>query len=832
MNSADQMEVYKEMYQKGWLRHSQTATKANSGIYGKMYDLINTYDPETKKFGLENTDEAKNNFLKRYSSINTDWFDNLFRNSLLQDHSLSFNSGNEYGQYYFSTSFLNDQGRTIADKVNRYTANFRSNFNLNSKLSLTFGMTASLRKQKVPGSKDRQDNPIEGKYERDFDINPFSYALNASRTMAIHDENGNLEFYKQNYAPFNFLHETQHNFIELNQLDAKFQPEIKYTINDNFALDITALARTVLTTTEHKIFENSNLAGAYRAAENKNIADNNKFLFRDPEFPDNTPISVLPYGGMYNTKENKLTNYYGRLMLNWNNGDDTKHIMKALIGSEIKYSDRQESFTNGFGYQFDKGGMPFTDYRAIQKDLLTNFQYFGVENTRDRAVAAFLNTTYSFQKRFTFNGTFRMDGSNQLGKSSRARWLPTWNVSGSWNVKEESFFKDNKTFNALSFRATYGLTASIGDAQNSTAILKNRIPNRQFDDEKESSIFVEDLENNELTWEKQYETNIGFDMGVFQNKYNLSVDMYQRNGFDLINEIRTSGVGGEYFKKANVADMRSRGIDITFGANIINQTNFKWKTSVVFGYFSNTITKLKNFPIINDLVKNVGGPQLGRPVRGLYSVESNGLNEFGVPVFKNETGEVSPTIDLQAQVTKYLKYEGSVDPLATGGFSNTFSYKNLSLSLFFSYQGGNKIRLDPAFSDEYNDINAMPYEFLNRWILPKDELKTNIPVILDARMEEGFPGDMLPYQAYNISNIRVANGDFVRFKSISFSYRATGKVLKKMGFKSMSVTATGTNLLLLFADKKLNGQDPEFFGSGGVALPQPKQVSMSISLTL
>jgi len=178
MNSADQMSVYSEMARKGWLNHSLASRRADGGVFTKMYQLINTYDATSNQFGLANTPEARNGFLTRYAQANTDWFDTLFKNSFLQEHSLSVSSGTEKSQLYFSASYLNDNGWARGNSVERYTANMNANFILSDKLSVNFITTGSIRDQKAPGTVGRVSNPVEGKYSRDFDINPFSYALN------------------------------------------------------------------------------------------------------------------------------------------------------------------------------------------------------------------------------------------------------------------------------------------------------------------------------------------------------------------------------------------------------------------------------------------------------------------------------------------------------------------------------------------------------------------------------------------------------------------------------------------------------------------------------
>ncbi len=832
MNSNEQMGIYAELERKGWLNYSDVSKRGNSGIYGKMYDLISTFNTNTQKFGLENTPEAKSAYLQRFASVNTDWFDLLFRNSLQQEHSLSINSGSETSQYYFSSSIFNDAGWTIADNVKRYTATMRANYRLGKKLSLGFTTVGSIRNQRAPGSQDRVNNAYQGKYDRDFDINPFSYALNTSRALTAYDENGNLEFFKRDFAPFNIIHESANNILELKQMDLKFQSEAQYKFGKHLTYDVLGTVRFVNSGRENKIFESSNQAAAYRAADNATIRAANKYLYRDPDDPEAEPVVVLPQGGIYKNNEDKLVNYYGRHQFNYSRFFGDRHNINLFAGQEIRFANRTESFFTGYGYQFDKGGVPFTDYRIVKQGLDYNFNYYGLNEKRDRFVAFFGNGSYSFDNKYTINLTARMDGSNQLGRASSARWLPTWNVSGSWNAKEEPFLKDIDFISRLSLRGTYGLTASIGNAKNSTAIFKNQLTTRPFLSEKESRIYIENLENSELTWEKQYETNVGFDLGLLNNKVSLIVDAYQRNGFDLIGIIKTSGVGGELFKLANYANMDSKGIDVGLNVKLITTKNFSWTSNINYGHNQNQITNLKSLPLIFDLIKQEGGAKVGFPVRGIFTLEFKGLNDAGIPTFVNEEGETSTTVDVQSQETKYLKYQGSADPTDFGGWSNNFKYKNFDLNVFVSYQGGNIIKLDSKFGESYSDLVASPKEFSNRWLLPGDEAITNIPSIMDLRTNSELNGGEFPMTHYNLSSARVAKGDFVRLKNVSLGYTVPANFAQKIGLKTLSVKVSATNLMLLYSDKKLYGQDPEFFGSGGVALPVPKQVAFSLKTSI
>ncbi len=830
MNSADQMSLYAEISRKGGLS-SSIVNGISGGVYAKMWDQINTYDAENGRFAVENTPEGKSAYLKRYATANTDWFDVLFKNSFVQEHSVSISSGSEKSTHYFSLGYYNDNGWSIGDDVKRYTMNLRGDYNLSKKVSATILTQGMFRKQKAPGTLGRTSNVVEGKYSRDFDINPFSYALNTSRTTTAYDENGNLEYFKQNYAPFNIINELDNNSIDLDMLDLKVQGELNYKFLKDFNFKSIGALRYVKTTREHKITEFSNMAQAYRYAPNSTVAKNNRFLYKDPDSPELTDrVSVLPEGGFYNRGDDNLLNFNVRNQIDYKHGFG-KHHVSGFIGQELKFSDRQSSFSNGYGYQYDKGGVPFTDYKIIKMLLQNNYDYYGMDQLYDRYAAFFLNGGYAYNEKYIINATFRYDGSNRLGASKTARWLPTWTVSGAWNIDEEDFIKNIKKISYMKLRAGYGLTASMGSASNSSVVLSNNKTFRPNLSEVEPRIVLSGLENSELTWEKQYEANVGFDAGLFNSRLTFSLDLYNRNGFDLIGSVRTSGIGGQYSKQANYADMRSNGVEVTLGGRVGggNKNSLSWSPSFTFGYNKNKITNLQTTPRIYDLIIPEGGALEGGAVRGLYSIDFKTLNGLGVPVFIDETGELNTSVYVQSQNTKFLKYEGPVDPTITGGFGNSVRYKNFQFNLFVSYQAGNKIRLNNVYSASYSDIDAMPREFLDRWTLPLDENYTNAPSVADYLLKKDLSGSY-PYTAYNYSTDRVADGSFVRLKQVSVMYNLTDKLNKKLGLSSTSIKLQGNNIWLIYADKKLKGQDPEFFTSGGVAMPIPQQFTLSLKV--
>jgi len=839
LNSADQMSVLFELENKGYFQHTSASRGSEGGIFYKMYNELYNYDPKTDSFALRNDISSRNGFLQRYANANTDWFDVLFKNSLLQEHSVSINSGTENFQTYASTSYLHDSGQTIGNSVDRFTGNFRINFKMSPKLSGELLANGSVRNQKAPGTLERTSDPVYGKFSRDFDINPYSYALNTSRTMTAFDENGNREFFTRNFSPFNILHEIDNNYLNLGNIDFKVQGGLKYKIIPSLTYSVDGAYRFAKTERQHYMLENSNMVLAYRNVSDATTIGSNKYLYTDPDNPYGLPESVLPEGGFYNIKVDNLKNYYFRQNLEYDQTFAVNHRVNLFGSMEVRYIDRQAENFDGAGYQYENGGIVNPAYKYFKWGQESGFPYFGMSTGADRFAAFALRGAYSYKDKYSFNATTRYDGSNKMGKSTTARWLPTWNVSGAWNIDQENFWPKNDIFSSARVRATYGLVANIGNANNSAAVYYNQVTRRPYDNEKETATFISGLENSELTWEKLKEMNIGTDLTFFKDRINVTVDVYRRNIFDLIGDIKTSGIGGQFTKIANYADMKAHGIEFTIAGNAINHTDFKWRTQFNVAFNKNEITNLEVNPSIFRLVQADGGALVGHAQRGLYSVQFDGLDhDRGYPYYIDDEGKRNTYVNLQSNKIDYLKYEGPTDPTLTGGFYNQFRYKDFTVSALLTFAKGNVVRLDPIYQSTYSDIYAMSKDMLNRWVMPGDEQYTNIPALLDPfdsnqtikDANGGTVSARYPYNLYNFSTERVAKGDFIRLKQISLGYNLPKSITSKLHMSNASLSLIGNNIALLYSDKRLNGQDPEFFGTGGVALPIPKQYTLSLKV--
>ena len=480
--------------------------------------------------------------------------------------------------------------------------------------------------------------------------------------------------------------------------------------------------------------------------------------------------------------------------------------------------------------------LPFYIYQYFKRAFESGNTYYTINPTNSRSVAFYGNTTYSYQGRYVFNGTLRYEGSNQMGRNSSARWMPTWNVSGAWNVHEENWFNKLSPLNKLTLRASYSLTGTPPDASysNSTAIITASTPFRLFAEDQEPQLELSELANSTLTYEKKNELNLGFDASLWNNRLGITFDYYTRRNFDEIGPMVTAGLGGEIIRAANVAEMNSNGLELSISSVNIKKKNFSWTTSFIYSYATTEITKLFNQGNVMSLVSGNGFAKKGYPARALFSIPFMGLNSDGMPMVLNEKGQVT-TDDINFQErtkTDFLKYEGPTDPPHTGSLGNMFTYRGFRLNVFFTYAFGNVVRLDPKFRARYNDLVSMTNAFKNRWMAAGEEKETDVPGILSKSQYMANTNVRLGYNAYNYSDARIAKGDFIRLKEISLGYDFPAQMFQSSMIKNVSLKLQATNLFLLYADKRLNGQDPEFYNVGGVASPMPKQFTLTVKLGL
>ena len=815
MNSQEQMSVIQELMQGGHYEFQNVVTQKNKGIVGRMYELFYELDRQGNSRVL-NTEAGRRAYLQEAERRNTNWFKQLFQTSVMQNHTLSFSSGNEKSTYYASLSLLSDPGWQKGNKLTQYATNLNANYNLSSKVRLGLITDLSYRDQTTP----IQDG--------------YNYALNHSRTLNAKD------YYTTNYAPYNIFNEMGNAYIDTDIATLRIQGQLSWKITPKIEAILMGAIRYQNNTQKTEYKENSNWVLSYRAMPNTTVRDNNTNLYKDPNDPFALPVVVLPKGGIREKiDKTSLANNLRATLSYKDTFAEGLHSIALFGGFEMDNAKNTNDLNRNYGLLYNAGNYASFSYLMFKK-LQEEFRnYYTVADTENNNQAFFANASYTLKGRYTANGTLRYDASNAFGPSRYLRWMPTWNAGLKWDVSQENFFASLKPLSHLSLKASFGVTAVAPSVSNSLAQLYINNPWRNST-QRELGLEIQNIANHDLTYEKNQELNIGADLGFLDDRINLSVEWFHRHSYDLIGDIVTQGTGGFTTKKGNMAQMRIRGLEIGLETTNLKTADFSWKTSFIYSRAKNEITELLTTPTIRDMIgystsatSQGGFARAGYPLKSIFSVPFNGLNDRGLPTFLNEHDQSTiGGIRFDSRNVDFLKYAGTLIPTDKGSFSNTFHYKGISLGVVLTYSYGNVVRLR-KLSNIYTDYGIVPRELNNRWQFAGDETKTNIPVVYTTFMQNAYGYNEISqaYNTYDYSDIRIAKGDNIRLKEISLGYTFDKDFLRETRIRQLSVKLQATNLALLYADKRLNGDDPDYLVNGYTPI-SPKRLIFTLRVGL
>ena len=815
MNSQEQMSVIQELMQGGHYEFQNVVTQKNKGIVGRMYELFYELDRQGNSRVL-NTEAGRRAYLQEAERRNTNWFKQLFQTSVMQNHTLSFSSGNEKSTYYASLSLLSDPGWQKGNKLTQYATNLNANYNLSSKVRLGLITDLSYRDQTTP----IQDG--------------YNYALNHSRTLNAKD------YYTTNYAPYNIFNEMDNAYIDTDIATLRMQGQLSWKITPKIEAILMGAIRYQNNTQKTEYKENSNWVLSYRAMPNTTVRDNNTNLYKDPNDPFALPVVVLPKGGIREKiDKTSLANNLRATLSYKDTFAEGLHSIALFGGFEMDNAKNTNDLNRNYGLLYNAGNYASFSYLMFKK-LQEEFRnYYTVADTENNNQAFFANASYTLKGRYTANGTLRYDASNAFGPSRYLRWMPTWNAGLKWDVSQENFFASLKPLSHLSLKASFGVTAVAPSVSNSLAQLYINNPWRNST-QRELGLEIQNIANHDLTYEKNQELNIGADLGFLDDRINLSVEWFHRHSYDLIGDIVTQGTGGFTTKKGNMAQMRIRGLEIGLETTNLKTADFSWKTSFIYSRAKNEITELLTTPTIRDMIgystsatSQGGFARAGYPLKSIFSVPFNGLNDRGLPTFLNEHDQSTiGGIRFDSRNVDFLKYAGTLIPTDKGSFSNTFHYKGISLGVVLTYSYGNVVRLR-KLSNIYTDYGIVPRELNNRWQFAGDETKTNIPVVYTTFMQNAYGYNEISqaYNTYDYSDIRIAKGDNIRLKEISLGYTFDKDFLRETRIRQLSVKLQATNLALLYADKRLNGDDPDYLVNGYTPI-SPKRLIFTLRVGL
>ena len=716
-----------------------------------------------------------------------DWLDQVVQTGYQQNHNISFSKGTDNSSIYISLGYSDVKGLVKTTEQTRYSGRVNAETNIKSWLKVGTNTSFNHVKDGMPSddvyNKALWANPL-------LNYNP--YKDDATR----HDKDYLTLFYRahseennNDYNPFNSLEVirdrtrnriTSSNFLNINPIEG-------LNIRTSFAIDYSTQAWYEYTPT--------GIQESIRGNEGDSKAKHERWEYMNWQW------------------DNSIT--YDKTI--------GKHRINALFSTST--SRINTNYTKAEGSRFASDDLTYKDLAGA---ALKNKTYIGSDFTGKTLVSFVGRANYDYDKRYFATATLRYDGSSKFADGNRWGLFPSFSLA--WEMTNEAFMEDQNIFDRLKLRAGYGAVGNqdIEDFVYATlyySTINDGIPTYSGTGLRG---------NPSISWESQKQTNIGIDMSFLNDRLSVSLDGFFIKNEGLLQKYDLPGTFGYNQTWGNIGVVENKGFEATINANIIKTKDFNWNTDFIFSNAKNEVTDLKQNANVMELISGNGFAKQGYPVRGLFSIPFVGLDKDGIPVIINEKGEATSTdINFQErQNTGFLKYEGPTDPTITGSLGNMFSYKGFRLNLFITYSFGNVIRLNPVFKAYYSDLTAMTREFKNRWTLPGDEAKTNVPAILSKRMYDSNEDLKYAYNAYNYSTERIAKGDFIRLKEISLAYDFPKAWINPLKLTDLSLKVQATNLFLIYADDKLNGQDPEFFNAGGVASPVPRQFTITLRLGL
>jgi len=572
---------------------------------------------------------------------NTDWFGEIMRKGVTQNHSLSFSGGGEDHNYMASASYMDVQGVVKGNSLNRY--NFRFSFNqfaLNNKLQISFTGNA------VMGDNSPNDNEN------------FILAYNTIPVVPVKLASGawyeNTDFDQGNPV---------HN-ITLNRRDNKenkFYANVKADLEIIKGLNFTASGFRERNTNDWGEYFNSTTQEGRNsigyAQRQSNLWD--KSLFE----------TTLRYKKSFNEK----------------------HNITALAG----YSWEQNDWRY-FGAQNQQFGTDLLGYDNLQAG--ENLKPADVYSQRNmsRLISSFARFTYNYEEKYVLSGTVRRDGSSKFGANHKWGTFPSF--SGAWNISKENFMSNYSKINDLKLRVGYGITGNQDGIDPYTSLNLYGQSGKYYNDGSWFTAYgVTQNPNPNLKWEKTAMFNVGLDFSLFGNRVNGTAEWYNKKTSDLLYTYSVPVPPYQYNTLlANVGSMSNKGLEFLLNIIPVKTQNFQWTIGFNAAHNRNLVTSMSNAEFKIDKVKLGsafirGGSnttthvlEVGHDVGTFYGYLCTGLDKNGKYIFTdiNKDGVIDD---------KDMTYIGSPQPKLTYSINNSFTYKNWDMSIFFRGVYGNKV---------------------------------------------------------------------------------------------------------------------------------------------
>ncbi len=842
MSSKQRIDVSREIMERGLYFQSMPE---RYGYEGAMMD----YWDKKISFG---------EFQRQVSAMesnNTDWFGELYRNSFSQTHNASLSGGTSSTRYYTSISYTDDRGAERGTDLQRLTARMNLSSQITNHLMLDLRLSGSLQDANY-------NNAYYSTFDEAYYTNRIFPARNADGTYAYIQKliTEDMTTQKKVYGRYNILDELANSGQKVKNNSLNLTANLNWEIIDGLRYTTTFGLTSTTNATESQIGERTFYTASLRGYD----------YGAEPPRADASEQSRLLDGGVWSNSHTTQRAIMWRNQLNYNFDLNDTHYFNFDLGQEMSstyYRGQNSGLIPGY---MPSQGETFVNYWAGSAQDAQRYYWYlrqwfmgsgdvkatsfpTITDKTNNTLSFYLTSTYSLKNYFSLNFNIRNDGSNQFGQYESAKFNPVWSVSGRANLQEYGILRNVSWLNTLAVRASYGYRGSVPTA---TPYLIIGTPKTNTTT-GELSAGIKEYPNANLKWEKTSTWNGGIEAALLNNRINLGLDVYFSRSTDLITNRSVSLINGTTALYYNNGVAENTGVEFSINMLNVKTNDFQWRTSLMFAYNKNVVKQ----GIVGD---NMYGDYIsgsvvldGSSVDGFYSYQFAGLDEYGLPRFKNLT-DLPAGLSRDQVLQHVLTYSGTRMPHINGSFSTDLHWKNLMLRAQFTYKVGYKQRLlalfqdgNPALPQPENNLNSA---FVNRWRKPGDEQHTDIPALSNVSLNlptgtesitvanqyqftmadlrylrDIGPTTYAGWYMYDNSDARVVDCSHIRFQALTLAYELPRKWLSPLHISDCRIDLQGQNLCVWTFDKKLTGQDPDQVAS--IGLPVLPSFNLGIQLS-
>ncbi len=495
------------------------------------------------------------------------------------------------------------------------------------------------------------------------------------------------------------------------------------------------------------------------------------------------------------------------------------HHITALMAIELSDARSELDKKQLFGYDPSTATAATIDHINALPRIYGGSQVINNGNYQDWHVDRYrsylLNAAYSYRSIYNVYGSIRRDESNLFGVATNQKGVPLWSIGGAYNLKVDLLPAVN-WLSDVRLRASYGVQGNVDKTM--SAWLTARYPTSKNGYQNLYATIL-NPPNPSLRWEKNKVTNIGFDIGLFNQRIVMQVDRYWKKGNDLIGNGPIAPQTGLTQYKGNVADTEIEGFDLSLTTkNSLGK--LQWQTVLNFSKAKDKVVRylVKQASNFSYMTTNYLNPYEGFPQSALFSFPYAGLDGDGNPIgYMNGVESKDYSAILNNKDLENIQFHGPRIPPFFGSFRNDFSYGRLYASFNIMYQfGGYFRRLSLSNADLYSatTMGAAIYDYDKRWQLPGDEAWTNVPALI-------YPSNSSRSNLFAYSNALVEKSDIVRLRDIQIGWRLVDYF---RWIKALDLTFVVDNVGILWRANK-QGLDPNVFQS---AYPVPREFSLRL----